>query len=63
MGYINKMGYTNKISCTDGIDYVGKIGYRANKVKIWVSVVVYKIGFSVILVLVLVLAKLFLRGS
>ena len=48
-GYINKIGYTNKV------------GYRVNKVKVGVSIVVYKIRFLVVLILVLALAKLFLR--
>jgi len=47
------MGYTNKVGC------IGKIGYRVSEVKVRVLIVVYKIKFSV--VLVLVLAKLFLR--
>jgi len=49
------MGCTNKVGC------VGKVGYRVSKVKVGVLIVVYKIRFLVILILVLVLAKLFLK--
>ena len=49
------MGYADKIG------YIGKIGYRVSKVKVRVLIVVRKIGFSVVLILVLALAKLFLR--
>ena len=49
------MGYINGIGCTN------KVGYRVSKVKVGVLVVVYRVGFSVVLVLVLVLVKLFLR--
>ena len=43
------------------IGYINKMGYRINKVKIRVLIAVYKIRFLVILVLVLVLAKSFLK--
>jgi len=49
------MGYTNKVG------YIGKVGYRVSKVKVGGLIVVYKIRFSVVLILVLALAKLFLR--
>ena len=61
MGYINEIGYTNKMGYTNRIDYIGKIGYRIGEVEIGISVVIYKVGFLVILVLVLALAKLFLK--
>ena len=54
-GYINEMGCTNKVSC------IGKVGYRVGEVKVGVLMVVSKIRFLVVLVLVLALAKLFLR--
>ena len=59
VGYINKISYTNKIGYTNRIGCIGKIGYRVSKVKVRVLIVVYKVKFSV--VLVLVLAKLFLK--
>ena len=59
MGYINEMGYTNRVGCTDGIGYVEKIGCGVSEVKVRVSMVVCKVRFLV--VLVLALAKLFLR--
>ena len=40
---------------------ISRVGFVVGKIKIGVSIVVCKIGFSVVLVLVLVLAKLFLR--
>ena len=43
------------------VGYINKTGYKINKVKVRVLIIVYKVGFSVILVLVLVLAKLFLK--
>ena len=49
------MGHTNRIG------YIGKVGYRVSEVKVRVLIVVHKIGFLVVLVLILVLAKLFLR--
>ena len=49
------MGYINGIGCTN------KVGYRVGEVEVGVLVVVHKIGFLVVLVLVLVLVKLFLR--
>jgi hypothetical protein len=60
-GCINKTDYINKIGCTNGIGYIGKVGYRVNKIKVRVSVIGYEVKFSVILILVLVLAKLFLK--
>jgi membrane associated rhomboid family serine protease len=59
--WLNKTGYTNKIGYTDGIGWIGYISYRVSKVKVRVSVVVYKVEFLVVLILVLALAKLFLR--
>ena len=43
------------------VGYINEIGYRVGKVKVRVLMVVYKIRFLVVLVLVLALAKLFLR--
>ena len=43
------------------VGYINKTGYKINKIKVRVLIIVYKVGFSVILVLVLVLAKLFLK--
>jgi hypothetical protein len=61
VGYINKTGYTNEMNYTDRIGYIGKVGYRVSEVKIRVSVVVHEVKFLVVLVLVLALAKLFLK--
>ena len=47
--WLNKVGYINKTS------------YRINEVKVRVLIVVYKVGLLVVLVLILVLAKLFLK--
>ena len=41
--------------------YINKTSYKINKIKVRVLIIVYKIGFSVILILMLVLAKLFLK--
>ncbi len=41
--------------------YINKASYRVGKVKVGVSIIVRKIRFLVILILVLVLTKLFLR--
>jgi len=49
------------MGCTNKVGYIGKMGYRVSEVKVRVSMVVYKIRFSVVLVLVLALIKLFLR--
>jgi len=61
MGCASEMGRINEMDYTDGIGCVGKMGYRVSEVKVGVSMVVYKIGFLIILVLVLALAKLFLK--
>ena len=67
MGYTNEIGCASeigridKINCTNGIGCVGKVGCRVGKVKVGVLIVVCKIRFSVVLVLVLALIKLFLR--
>ena len=53
--WLDKVGYINEMGCTN------KMGYGVSEVKVRVLIVVYKIGFLVVLVLVLVLAKLFLR--
>ena len=47
--WLNKVGYINKTSC------------GVSEVKVKVSIVVRKIGFLVVLVLVLALAKSFLK--
>ena len=53
--WLNKVGYINRIG------YTNKVGYRVSEVKVGVLVVVHRVGFLVVLVLVLVLVKLFLR--
>jgi len=49
------------VGCINEIGCVGKMGYKVSKFKVRVLIVVYKIRFLVVLVLVLALAKLFLR--
>ena len=53
--WLDKVGYIN------GIGYTNKVGYRVSEVEVGVLVVVRGVRFSVVLVLVLVLVKLFLR--
>jgi hypothetical protein len=45
----------------DKVGCINKMGCRVGEVEIRVSIIVYEIGFSIILVLILVLAKLFLK--
>ena len=45
----------------DEVGYINKVGYRVSEVKVRVLIVVHGVRFLVVLVLVLVLAKLFLR--
>jgi hypothetical protein len=59
--WLNKTGCTNEIGCTNGIGCIGCIGYKVSEVKVGVSIVVREVEFLVILVLVLALAKLFLK--
>ena len=53
--WLDKVGYINRIGCTN------EVGYRVGEVKVRVLVVVCGIKFLVVLVLVLMLVKLFLR--
>ena len=53
--WLDKVGCINGIGCTD------EVGCRVSEVEVGVLVVVCRVGFSVVLVLVLVLVKLFLR--
>jgi hypothetical protein len=65
--WLNKVGYINEIGCTDEMSYanrigcIGKVGYRVSEAEVGVLVVVHEVKFLVVLILVLVLAKLFLR--
>ena len=53
--WLNKVGYIN------GIGYTNKVGCRVSEVKVGVLKVVCGVRFLIVLVLVLVLVKLFLR--
>ena len=61
IGCVDEMGYINKIDCINRIGCVGKMGYRVSEVEVGVLIVIRKIGFLVVLVLILILAKLFLK--
>ena len=59
--WLNKIDCTNEIGCAGEMGCINGIGCGVSKVEVGVSVVVCKVGFLMILVLVLVLAKLFLK--
>jgi len=53
--------WLNEVGCVNGMGYINKVGCRVSEVKVGVLMVVCGVRFSVILMLVLMLAKLFLR--